>query len=498
MKSSLHAAFVGIWLFVVAVCVALAILMQGLYRLGVDARVDTVAARVDKAASALQTRFALYAASYASAPDFTDAQRRRELGLILQIVLQEFDDVEGGFFAPQAGFIAYAYPSYEGSATKQDVPEAESARIAGLAQAVVDGGAPQSLRSVGARQTLILEAKPVGAGAAKLAVWVMSRAHVRADDGSNRLLVGLGVLGFFVVASGLAMLWILQRWTRALARLDDGIAHAPADRPLELEPTGHRDLDRVAAMVTSLHARLAEQRDASRRLASELARAQRVATVGRMAAQLVHEIRNPIAAMRLRAENALAGAGDRDAALDHILGDVHRLDDLLERMQAMTRLNALNVQPVPLAAWLARCVASLQERADERVVTLAADAPDATWPIDAEQMARALGNLVINAIRHAPQGDGRVDTRITIEPERRCRIHVGDNGPGIDDAALDDIFDAFHTTHAEGTGLGLSIAREIVEAHGGTLRALPRGETGDLLAASTGAVFLIELPWPAS
>ena len=498
MKGSLRTAFVGIWLFVVAACVALAFLMQGLYRLGVDARVDTVAARVDKAASALQTRFALYAGSYATAPDFTDAQRRRELGLILQIVLQEFDDVEGGFYAPQAGFLAYAFPSYEGAATKQDVPEAESARIAGLAQEVVDGGAPQTLRSAGARQTLILEAKPIKAGSATLAVWVMSRAHVRSDDGSKRLLVGLGVLGFFVVLSGFALMLILQRWTNALARLDEGIARAPADAPLRLEATGHRDIDRVGAMVASLHRRLADQRDASRRLEGELARAQRVATVGRMAAQLVHEIRNPIAAMRLRAENALAGAGDRDVALDHILGDVHRLDDLLERMQAMTRLNALSVQPVALQPWLARCIASLQARADERTVTLATDAPDATWPIDADQMARALGNLVINAIQHAPRAGGRVDIDVAIEPQRSCRIRVSDNGPGIDDGALDEVFDAFHTTRAEGTGLGLSIAREIVEAHGGSLRALSRDEASGAVPSSTGATFLIELPWPAS
>jgi signal transduction histidine kinase len=148
--------------------------------------------------------------------------------------------------------------------------------------------------------------------------------------------------------------------------------------------------------------------------------------------------------------------------------------------------------------WLADCVAALQERADERAVTLVHEASDTTWPIDADQMARALGNLLINAIQHAPQGSGRVDVRVVIADDRHCRIGVGDNGPGIADEALAMVFEPFHTTRADGSGLGLSIAREIVEAHGGTLRALSRHEAATAAFPSTGAMFLIELPWPAS
>ncbi len=495
MKSSLNTAFIAIWLFVVATCVASAFLMQGLYRLGVDARVDAVAARVDKAAASLQQRFAVYAHSFPSTPDFTDAQRRRELGLMLQIVLEEFDDVEGGFYAKRDGFIAYAFPSYEGAGAKQDVPAAETSRIETLAASALSTGLSQTRRFGGARQTLIIRSTVADAGS-ELAIWVMARAHVRSDDGTRRLLAGLALLVFFTIASGIALLSILKRWNAALACLATRIADVEPGGVATLAPTGHREIDRVVELVAAQQAALEQQRRAAVGLQNELARAQRVASVGRMTAQLIHEIRNPIAAMRLRAENALAGAGSREAALAHVLDDVHRLDDLLERMQAMTRLNALHATPVAIDAWLAARVAAFGETARRSGVTLEPVAPAATWSIDPDQLGRALDNLVLNAIQHVAPDTGFVRIVAAVEPGVALRITVADNGPGIDAASIDQVFEPFHTTRAGGSGLGLSIAREIVEAHGGTLGLVASGAAS--ADGTGGAMFSMELPWRVS
>ena len=499
MKGSLRTAFTGIWLFVVATCVATAFLMQGLYRLGVDARVDSVAARVDKAAAALQQRFAVYARSYPSAPVYTDEQRRRELRLILEIVLEEYDDVEGGFYDRHAGFIAYAFPTYEGGGTKEDVPAAEASQIVALANDALKNAVAQSRRVAGARQTLILRATPAANGT-ELAIWVMARAHAREDGGTRRLTAGLGLLGFFVVASGVALLLVLRRWNGSLERLAGDLAEVESGRSWTPRRTGHRDIDRVAALVAILRERLDRQGREARALESELARAQRVASFGRMTAQLVHEIRNPIAAMRLRAENALAGVGEPGSALEHVLADVHRLDDLLERMQAMTRLTALRVEPVEIDRWLVARVAAARDEALERDVVLDHEAPALTWSIDPVQLARALDNLVINAIQHATRQSGRVRLIASAEPGLVLCIAVMDNGPGIGEAVIDQVFEPFHTTRVDGTGLGLSIAREIVEAHGGTLTvvAAHRRSPEALSAGFTGAIFSMELPWRAS
>ena len=487
---ALNKALTWLWMFIVVAALALAMLMNGLFKLGIDARVDTIAARVDQATGLLQTRFASYEKSFDTPPDLSDPQRRRELSLILQLVLQDFEDVEGGFFA-STGFLAYAFPSYEGSGNKQDVPEAESALITKLSQDVIEADAKRVSRIAGERQVLIIEGAPLRVGDRRLAVWVMSRAHVRADDASRRLLVGLGVLGLFVVGSGASFAYLLRRWNHGLRTLGNQLEHASVEQAMTPLSTGQTDLDRVGGMVTALHERLRAERQALTVLESELSRARRVASLGRMTAQLVHEVRNPIAAMRLRAENALAGASDRDAALRHVLTEIHRLDDLLERMQAVTRLNVLRVESVDLTTWLKSSVAAVRERAEQRGITIRTTAADGSWPFDAGQLARALGNLMLNGIAHA---DALVAVDLVTETGRVCRITVADDGAGIDAAIRDHLFDPFFTTRADGTGLGLSIAREIVEAHGGTLTAVAATPSNPL----KGAVFMIELPWRAS
>ena len=88
-----------------------------------------------------------------------------------------------------------------------------------------------------------------------------------------------------------------------------------------------------------------------------------------------------------------------------------------------------------------------------------------------------------------------MQVRATCEPDVALTIEVADNGPGLDAAAIDQLFEPFHTTRADGSGLGLSIAREIVEAHGGTLTVVP---PDDAAPGWPGATFRMELPWPAS
>jgi signal transduction histidine kinase len=166
------------------------------------------------------------------------------------------------------------------------------------------------------------------------------------------------------------------------------------------------------------------------------------------------------------------------------LQEIARIDDLLERLLAVTRLDELRRQPVPLGPWFNERVENFRAQAERAGVRLDAEAPDATANFDPQNMARALDNLLMNAIQHTP-ADGLVTALAKVE-DSRCLISVQDTGRGIGDEMREKLFEPFATSRAEGIGLGLSIAREIVEAHGGTLRA----ET----SANGGACFVIELP----
>lgn len=114
-------------------------------------------------------------------------------------------------------------------------------------------------------------------------------------------------------------------------------------------------------------------------------------------------------------------------------------------------------------------------------------APDINWPMDERQMTRVLDNLLSNALRHIP-GEGREHISAERE-ENNCCIIVEDSRPGVSEGLREKIFEPFASYRSEGTGLGLAIAREIVEAHGGTI-ACAKG--------SIGARFEVRLPWRES
>jgi signal transduction histidine kinase len=138
----------------------------------------------------------------------------------------------------------------------------------------------------------------------------------------------------------------------------------------------------------------------------------------------------------------------------------------------------------------------LQDRLDEVApsaavagITLVLDpkpAGDVHLNFDDKSLARAVGNLLLNAVQHTPPGE-RVALGAELSAET-CRLIVKDSGPGIPAADAEHIFEPFVTTRADGVGLGLCLVREIAEAHGGSARCLSPAD------GQSGAVFAIDIP----
>jgi signal transduction histidine kinase len=190
-------------------------------------------------------------------------------------------------------------------------------------------------------------------------------------------------------------------------------------------------------------------------------------------AGVTHELRTPVAAMRVFGEALAEGAGDPREYGTLVAEESERLEALVERVLAVTRLDETPrfgaVRPSELVA---SAVGLMRLRAERRGVTLRAetsdDAGNARW--DGDAVRRALLNLIDNAIKHG-RAAGTVEAGARAEGEH-VRLWVRDDGPGIMRRDRERVFGRFErgATDAPGTGLGLYLVDQVVRAHGGRVR----------------------------
>jgi len=211
----------------------------------------------------------------------------------------------------------------------------------------------------------------------------------------------------------------------------------------------------------------------------------KLAALGRLTANIAHEIRNPLAAIshatELLAEEQRAEMRTR---LIRIIGDNGaRLNRLVGEILELGRRDRAVAETIPLDGFLRQFVdeyvlrdAGVGERLRVRGQTAGALSFDRT------HLHRVLENLVGNALRYASAAAGAVCIEAVTADPARIELHVTDDGPGIPEAERGKVFEPFFTTHSTGTGLGLYIAKELCEANGATL---------ELLESSRGAHFRI-------
>ena len=237
----------------------------------------------------------------------------------------------------------------------------------------------------------------------------------------------------------------------------------------------------------------------------------RIDAIESFAADVSHELKNPLTSLRSAVETLPLAKSDesKKRLLDVIQHDVRRLDRLISDISDASRLDAelarTDAQELDLEKLLADLVdISRQIRAGNKVVSLefVVDRKNAAKPGFYVQghdlrLGQIVTNLIENARSFVPDPDGAI--RVTLSRTRtRCVVLVEDNGPGIQAEDIDRIFERFYTdrpgseSFGQNSGLGLSISRQIAEAHGGTLRAenIHEPETGRVL----GARFILSLP----
>jgi signal transduction histidine kinase len=474
---SLRARLAVLWAMLLVAAGALALLLVQLYEQSSTAQTWRAQAVLGQICEAIANNYSLYSAGWAgpgSGKLADDTEFRRDLATIVrqamasQVTASEATTIRAGIWQASAGILA------------GELPEIARPTLEELATAALDDNASTQAQRTLPAAGLVLRACPLPGPVPDLAGW--ASAQVSAAPGTVALRAGLGVLLALVLLSTIWLTIVIAGYGRRVAAIERALRMPVAGRVPLLQATGMEDLDRIVAALNIMSQRLAQAQGEAVALAAQIATSARLAALGRVAAGVAHELRNPMAAMRLKVENALAGdANRRTAALEAVLPQIARLDRLVAELLAMTSPRQPHPHPVQLVSFLHACVAEL----DNAAISL--HAPDATIMLDPDILGRAISNLLRNAVQHTPPGG-----TISLVAQHRddwLRIEVRDTGPGVAPALRDTLFEPFVTGRADGTGLGLAIAREMAEAHGGRLT---------LANTPTGACFILEVPWRAS
>ena len=227
-----------------------------------------------------------------------------------------------------------------------------------------------------------------------------------------------------------------------------------------------------------------------REMQSELAHANRVATMGQLTASIAHEIKQPIAASHTNATAALRflDKSPPDVAkarevLTCIVDDADRAGDVVDRIGSLIKKAPPRKEVVDLNAAILEVTALTRGEAVKTGVTVGTQLADDSPPIrcDRVQLQQVMLNLIVNAIQSMSGVEGgnrelHIST-VSVEPEGVC-VAVRDTGHGLRPESLPRLFEPFYTTKPDGMGMGLSICRSIIEAHRGRLWATgcePRG-----------------------
>ncbi|MCL5677567.1 MAG: ATP-binding protein [Firmicutes bacterium] len=227
-----------------------------------------------------------------------------------------------------------------------------------------------------------------------------------------------------------------------------------------------------------------------RKMQEHLKQVEKLAVVGELAAGAAHEIRNPLTAVRgfiqLMSGRQASGAADREY-VDLILGEIDRIDSILEDLLTLARPTSPNRRLVDLHHILDEVIFLIKAKEIAKGVHIHrewAAAASSTW-IDPRQMKQVFLNVLQNAVE-AMEGQGDIVVGTSLTPQGEVVVTCRDSGPGIAADVLPRIFDPFFTTKDTGTGLGLAVTFRIVQAHGGRVEAESQ--------AGLGTSFRVTLP----
>lgn len=300
----------------------------------------------------------------------------------------------------------------------------------------------------------------------------------------QKVLLLIGLAGVLLGVAGAAFL--ARRITRPLHRLAEGTVRiARGDFSQAIVDTSRDEVGDLARSFNEMTGQLVRARermaDANRRLVLH----EKLASIGRMAATIAHEIRNPLTSVKLNIQKVAEEEGFAETVRAHLglsLEGIDQIERFIKELLNFTRVQELSLERWPVDLIVDESLKVVRETLAQKGIAVERSCAPGLPPVLAD--ADKLRQVVLNILRNAhealePGGTIRIACDTVVEGGRAlARVRIADNGPGVAEKDRPNIFEPFYTTKPSGFGLGLANARKIVEQHQGTIAVAETGGPG--------------------
>lgn len=402
------------------------------------------------------------------------------LNLMARVVLQNYPGMEGGYYSSERENVEGYFP-----AGGQDFAEGNGQDDVRTAVLQLANQAAISQRHISQVLTtdqsiVLLDASPVPSGPGfQASAWTLKQ--LPGLPGSNRFIAYLSFAGLSIVALASVMLTLLlvRNLQVGVQKVETALQNLEINLESQIRTDEEPDeIKRIASAVNRLGATLRQKIESEKMIESRLRHAERLAALGRLVAGVAHEVRNPLATIRLRVQMCQQSTLESSIleSCEVALEEIERLNEMIGRLLNFSRPVRLHRQPTNLSRLVEQRLEFFRARGLQSGVRLSTNiARDGQWAmVDQGRIAQVFDNVIQNAIEAMSDSGGILCVNIcgigTGPNDTSVFIEFNDTGAGIAANELGHIFDPFFTTKQTGTGLGLSICHELVRAHGGEIQ----------------------------
>jgi len=403
------------------------------------------------------------------------------LALLSRVVLQNAEGVSGGFYSPTNDTLLGAYYPTEENLQQSGDTTSEGQAILEVARSATTTHQTYEKTLSAGTGIVLINAMPVRDGYAVVgSAWSVKRL---ADlPGANRFRAYLitAALGTAALASVLLTLLVIRNLQGGVRKIESGLQTLEGNLGSHIDTMNEpAEIQYIVHAINRLGRTLKGKMEHEKEIEEQLRHAERLASLGRLVAGVAHEVRNPLATIRLRVQMCRRDAAEAKVkeSCQVALEEIERLNSIVNRLLNFARPIHLQLEAVDLKGLVQERMRSFEEIALKNQVQLMTNLPNRRFltMVDRDRMAQVFDNIIQNALDAMAEHGGTLSVTLashTRENEAPPGVSVEfqDTGKGMDETVAGHVFDPFFTTKPSGTGLGLSISHELVQAHGGDIK----------------------------